>query len=127
VVASLAGVAVLTLCAGGVWRLIEEGPAGIHQTSVMNELAAWEREYSTPRDGREALRAAEMLEYIQNNYVPSPGYRGSVKTETELEAQRTRTQETIVAGLRQFTGQDFGTDVAKWQEWLQQQGHADGR
>jgi hypothetical protein len=127
-VSSLAGVAVVAHCAGGVWRLIEAGgPAGIHQTAVKNEMAAWEREYRTLRDWREAWRAAGMLDYIRTYYFPGPGYRGSARTEAELETQRARTLEAIAAGLREFTGQDFGTDTARWQEWLIRQGHADGR
>jgi hypothetical protein len=59
--------------------------------------------------------------------VPGPGYRGSARTEAELEAQRTRTQEALAAGLQEFTGQDFGTDAAQWQEWMVREGHAEGR
>jgi hypothetical protein len=67
-----------------------------------------------------------VLEYTQNYYVPAPGYRGSPRTEEELQAQRARTEEAIATALRDFTGQDFGTDAAQWQDWLRQHGDTDG-
>ena len=127
IVAFLAGIAFAVHCAGGIRRLIEDGPAGIHQTSVRNKMAGREREYRTLRDWREAWLAAGMLDYTKTYYVPGPGYRGSVRTEAELEAQRARTLAAIAAGLREFTGQDFGTDTARWRQWLTEQGHAEGR
>ena len=127
IVVSIIGIAVAVLCAGTVWRLIEMGPAGIHQKSVKNELAGWEREYGTVRDWHEAWRAADMLEYVRDYYVPGPGYRGSVQSEADLKAQRSRTQAAIVASLHAFTGQDFGTDAARWRKWLTAQGHGEGR
>jgi len=127
VVAFLAGIAVVVPCAGVAWRLIEVGPAGIHQISVTKEMAGWEQEYRTVHDWRQAWKAAGMLGYTRTYYVPGPGYRGSVQTEAELEAQRERTLAAIAAGLREFTGQDFATDAAKWKEWLTEKGHAEGR
>jgi hypothetical protein len=102
------------------------GPAGVHQTGVKKELASWEREYRVLHNWREAWLAAGMLEYTRNYYVPGPGYRGSARTEAELEAQRERTLLAISSGLREFTGQDFGTDGEKWQKWFTEQGHAEG-
>src|SRR5262245_32938767 len=91
VVAFLAGIAVVVPCAGVAWRLIEVGPACIHQISVTKEMAGWDREYRTLHDWRQAWLAAGMLETTRIYYVPGPGYRGSVQTEAELEAQRERT------------------------------------
>lgn len=119
------GAAVLVPCAGSIWRLIEEGPAGIHQAGVKRELAGWAKESASPRDWHEAWRAAEILEYTRTYYIPGEGYRGSPQTEADLGAQRTRTRAAISAGLREFTGQDFGVDAARWQEWLRQHRHAD--
>jgi hypothetical protein len=128
IVGCLFGVAALASCGVLAWKLVEAGGlAGVHQRGVTNEMASWEREYRTLRDWREAWRAAEMLEYARNYYVPGPGYRGSTRTESELEAQRARTLAAIAGGLREFTGEEFGTDAAKWREWLTEQGHGEGR
>ena len=105
-------------------KFIEMGPAGFHQVSVKNELADWEREYAVVRDWPEAVLTVGMMEYVQEYYVPGPGYRGSARTEAEVEAQRSRTLDTMAAALRMFTGQDFGRDVARWRQWLAEQGHA---
>ncbi|CAN5406388.1 hypothetical protein BH10PLA2_BH10PLA2_39040 [soil metagenome] len=126
-VASLAIVAFIACCGGPVWRLIEGGPAGFHQISVKHELAEWEREYSSVRDWRKAWRAAEMLEYISIYYTPRPGYRGSKRSEAELEAQRAQTLKSIASGLRDFTGQNFEADAAQWKKWLIQEGHVEGK
>src|SRR5262245_36022734 len=127
VIASVASIAVVVYVAWRLWPLIEAGPAGFHQRSVKNELSAWEREYSSVRDWREVGRAIDLLEYAQNYYVPGPGYRGRARTEAELEAQRARTLRAIAAGLREFTGQDFGSDAARWREWYARQGQVDRR
>jgi hypothetical protein len=127
VIVSVAGIAAVAYVASRLWPLIEAGPAGIHQMSVKNELAGWEREYSSVHSWRDVGRAIDLLEYAQNYYVPGPGYRGSARTEAAVEAQRARTLAAIATGLREFTGQDFGSDVARWREWYARQGRAEGR
>lgn len=127
VLALLAASVVVSSCAMVVWPLFKFGPASIHMRSVKNELADWEQEHRTIRDWRQAWQAAGMLEYVRVYYVPGEGYRSTPEYETELAAQRDRTLSAIVTGLREYTGQDFGTDAAEWKEWLTAQGHADGR
>ena len=92
--------------------------ASFHQRGVTRSLAGWEKEYGRVQSWQEARRAADMLEYVQRYYVPGGGYQGDAATEERLEAQRARTVEAIAAGLREFTGRDFGTDAEGWQRWL---------
>lgn len=87
----------------------------------------WEREYRTLHDWREAWQAAGMLDYVKWYYAPGPGYRGSARTVAELQAQRARTLDAIAAGLREFTGQDLGTDTDRWRKWIADDGHGEGR
>lgn len=98
---------------------VERFGVGIHQRGTTRELMAWEREYSQIETKNEAVRAAGMLEYIKNYYLPSPGYYSDPGTEASLKAQRERSLATITAALQRFTGQDFGTDGGKWLEWLE--------
>jgi hypothetical protein len=60
-----------------------------------------------------------MLEYVQHYCVPGPGYHSDEKTEAKLEFQRVRTLKAIVAALKEFTGQDFGTDVEQWRACIE--------
>lgn len=106
------------LLAPYAWRRLEAWAVGLHQRSTTNELAGWEREHAQVRNWKEAERATDMLEYVQRYYVPGPGYRSDEKTEAKLDAQRGRTVEAIVAALKEFTGQDFGSDHEQWREWL---------
>jgi hypothetical protein len=102
----------------------EEWGVGIHQKSVTRSLADWEKEYGRIGNWDEADRAIGMLEYVQSYYVPGPGYRSNPRTEAALEEQRARTVAAIVSALREFTGEDFGTDPEEWRAWrsLQIQG-----
>ena len=65
----------------------------------------------------EADHAIGMLEYVQNYYVPGPGYRSDPQTEAALDSQRARTLGSIASALCEFTGQDFGTDAERWRAW----------
>ena len=96
---------------------IEKFAVGTHQRAVTHELAAWEQEYGKVSTRREAERAIDMLEYVQQYYVPSPGYRSDPKTETDLGIQRGKTLDAIVAALQKFTDQDFGADFEQWRAW----------
>jgi hypothetical protein len=98
-------------------RLVSYG-VGLHQRSVTRSLGEWGHEYSHIQTKNDAIRAAEMLEYISTYYVPGPGYHSDPETEATLQAQRERSLSTIAAALEQFTGKDFGTDSGKWLEWL---------
>jgi hypothetical protein len=95
---------------------VERFGVRFHQRSTTRELIAWERECSHIETKNDAVRAAKLLEYIKNYYVPGPGYHSDPETEASLQAQRERTLATISGALKRFTGQDFGTDGVKWLE-----------
>ena len=108
------GILALVLLTPLAFRKFESWAVGVHQRSVTRSLAAWEVEYSQVRNDAEADRAIDMLEYVQDYYVPGPGYHSDARTEAALETQRARTVDAIVTALREFSGQDFGADAAKW-------------
>jgi hypothetical protein len=116
IVVGVLGIVSLVLFA---WQHLEKRFVGIHQGRVMIELTAWEHEYGQVRNRQEAERAIDMLEYVQSYYVPGPGYRSNPTMEAKLESQRRQTVQAIVAGLRQFTDQDFGPDAQKWRVWME--------
>ncbi|TWT77875.1 hypothetical protein Pla123a_16730 [Posidoniimonas polymericola] len=90
----------------------------IHQQNVSLELIQWREEHGVVTTWREAGQTAGMLEYIQNYYVPSGGYRGTRGSEQRLEEERAKTSKAFVAGLQRFTGEDFGTDSEQWREYV---------
>ena len=92
--------------------------AGIHQRSVTKELANWQTEYSSIESPHDAERTAEMLEYVQSYYVPGEGYHSTTDIESALQNQRQDTVESFIAALSEYTGEDFGTDSAKWLVFL---------
>jgi hypothetical protein len=96
------------------WSRFERWGVGLHQQSVTRELARWEEEYAKVRSNAEAVRAIDMLRYIERYYVPADGYHSEPVNEAALEAQRRKTMSAIVAALEQFTGKPFGLDLAKW-------------
>jgi hypothetical protein len=96
------------------WEQLETGACRVHQRSVTRELAVWAEEYGKVRNRQEAERAVDMLEYVRHYYVPGPGYRSDPMTEATLEEQRKQTVGAIVAGLREFTGENFGTNSERW-------------
>lgn len=91
---------------------------GIHQQSVTRELAAWEEDYRGIESHQDAVRTAEMIEYVQQYYVPKDGYRSTPRIEAALERQRQETVAAFIGSLRQHTGQNFGDDAAKWRAFL---------
>jgi hypothetical protein len=112
------GVVVFALYA--VWNF-ESWAVGLHQKSITRELAAWEQDEARVTNWDEADHAIGMLEYVQNYYVPGPGYRSNPQTEAALESQRARTLAAIAVALREFTGEDFGTDAERWRAWRNEQ------
>jgi hypothetical protein len=96
------------------WQRVVLWAVGLHLRSTTRELAAWEKEYGHVDTWQEADRAIEMLEYVRGYYVPGPGYRSDAQAEAALEAQRARTLAAIAEALRDFTGEDLGTDAARW-------------
>ena len=91
---------------------------GIHQRSVTQELANWKNEYHIISSQHDAVRTAEMLEYVQWYYIPGEGYHSATEIEAALELQRQETISAFVASLREYTGEDFGTDSKKWLAFL---------
>jgi hypothetical protein len=91
----------------------------VHMRNVTRELAEWQAEHSRISSPEDAVRAAEMLAYVQGYYVPANGYRGTPETEAALQTQRRATSEFLVQALRTHTGKDFGVDSEKWLEYLQ--------
>lgn len=87
---------------------------GVHQRSVTQSLSEWKTEYSTIESQHDAVRTAEMLEYVQSYYLPSEGYRSTPEIESSLQSQRQVTIDAFVAALRKYTHEDFGADSAKW-------------
>jgi hypothetical protein len=117
VVAAALVVGAIGILAPIAWRQIKVLGVGVHQRAITRELADWAVEYRQVRNEREVDRAIDMLEYVQRYYVPGRGYCSDARTEAALEDQRAETVEAVVAGLQEFTGQDFGADVARWRAW----------
>jgi hypothetical protein len=112
---------VVAALASLAWRGFDSWAVGIHQKSTTRELAAWEQEFSQIRTKDEAIRAVGMLRYVQDYYVPGPGYRSDSATEAALQAQRQKTSSTIARALEEFTGERYGADVERWEEWRDSQ------
>jgi hypothetical protein len=87
-----------------------------HQQNVTLELKQLGKEFSNITNREEALRSAEMIEYVIKYYPVGPGYRSDPQTEQNLEKQRIITLNAIQNGLRQFTKQDGDNDPNKWKE-----------
>lgn len=94
------------------------GPVGIHQRNVTRELTEWKQTYGKVSSHHEAIRTAEMLEYVQSYYVPAEGYRSTPEIEAAQQIQRRETTDTFIEVLRDYTGKDFGTDSAQWLNYL---------
>ena len=97
---------------------LPEYMVSVHQRGVTQELAKWNTEYSSIESHYDAVRTAEMLGYVQRYYVPGEGYRGTPRIEDALQLQRQDTIDSLVASLRDFTGEDYGTDSDKWLTFL---------
>jgi hypothetical protein len=115
------GTAIVILPLAIVWVLaaFPQYVSGIHQRGVTRELGQWKTEYSAIATHHDALRTAGMLEYVEHYYVPGEGYRSTPAIEAALQRQRQDTMDAFVAALRAYTGADFGSDSAKWLEYLE--------
>jgi hypothetical protein len=115
------GAAIVILPLAFVWALaaFPQYVSGVHQRGVTRELAQWRTEYSAIATRHDAVRTAEMLEYVQHYYVPGQGYRSTPEIEAALQSQRQDTIGAFVAALRAYTGADCGSDTAKWLEYLE--------
>lgn len=115
------------MVAGTIWvffftpqSLVRWG-VGVHQESVIRELANWSDEYARISDDASAVAAAGMIQYMSTYYVPGSGYRGPPEIEAALEVQRQKSINRIVEALRQYTGLDFGANGKRWAEWAERQ------
>jgi hypothetical protein len=118
------GVIVLVLLGGVLLaphleRMIGVWGVGVHQRGITRELKTWEGKYGHVHTWDEARQNIGVLNYVQQYYVPGPNYHSDPETEAKLEAQRARTVQAIVSALKTFTGQDFGDDAARWEEWIE--------
>lgn len=86
----------------------------IHQRDVARQLIEWRSQYSSIRTKQDAIRTAEVLGYIQNYYLPSTGYRGTIDSEQQLNTQREATVQELIAALRTYTKVDCGNDASAW-------------
>ena len=68
-----------------------------------------------------------MLDYVQWYYPPGDNYRADAATEAALQVQRSATMEAIIAPLRRYSGEDYGTDVDRWRKWLNRRGGTKGQ
>ena len=94
-----------------IWRTIQQAHT--------RELADWAVEYGHVNTPQEAARAIDMIDYARSYYVVSAVPPSDSETDKLLEVQRLRTVDSIVAGLRRFSGVDCGTDTRCWREWLE--------
>ena len=99
-----------------IWAVValKSYTVGGHQRSVTQSLADWKTEFSTIESQHDAVRTAEMLDYVQGYYIPGEGYRSTSRIEDALQSQRQDTIDAFVAALRKYTNEDFGTDSTKW-------------
>jgi len=91
---------------------------GRHQRAITEELVLFEQQCTEITDRKGAAHAIAMLDYVQNYYVPSPGYRGTGETERSLESQRTRTMRVYATALEDYCGESHDFDVPAWHTWL---------
>ena len=112
---------VIYLSGFAAYVYLSGGPSGIHQRSVTRSLAEWEQEHRSVSSHEDAIRTANMLEYAQQYYVPGGEYRSTPEIEAALQMQRRETIEAFVKALRDYTGEDFGTDSAQWLKYLHDQ------
>ena len=115
----------LAVLAGGcLWMfppilaVISDGVTGTHQRSITKEISAWGHEYSNITDDDSAIRAARMVGYIKDYYVPVDDiYRSTPEIESALAEARESSLTQIVGSLEAYTGLGYGLDDAAWDEW----------
>ncbi len=92
----------------------------IHKAGIASSLKDWGGQYSDIQNENDVVHAVEMLGYINNYYS---GYEddGDIYSE-RLKKQRTETLQVITKALGDYTGEKFGNDIQKWEDWLRQKG-----
>jgi len=104
-----------------IWGECQAWLLRTHQEHIAWELAQIEKEFATIDSFNQAQRAVGLLRYIEEYYVPKPGYRSDAITENNLETQRTQTLQTIIQALEQYSGQQLGENISAWEGWLESQ------
>lgn len=120
----LAVTAALAICCASVllgWPWLTRKGLELHQRAVTLEIIEWGNEYSQIDDDESAIRAAEMIGYIDAYYVPSDGYRGLDDTERELETARANSLRKLIDAIEAYTGRGFGDDYSAWSRWADSQ------
>lgn len=84
---------------------------------MTESIKQWGEEYSQIKTQADALRATEIMEYIQTYYVPGDGYRSNPHTENQLQLERADALNVIGAALERFTGESHGANVLEWAAW----------
>ena len=115
--------AVAICCASATlgWSWLTRKGVEIHQRAVTREIIEWGNKHSQINDDKSAIRAAEMIGYIDTYYVARDGYRGFDETERELESARANSLRQLVEALEAYTGRDFGNDYSAWSRWADSQ------
>ncbi len=104
---------------GGIYAfkvVIDKWTAG-HMNGVAQTVKEYGENHSEINSDTEAIRAIEILRYISSYYVVSNGYRGPRESEVALEKQREESMMLIVDALEKYSGEEFGLDIAAWEEW----------
>jgi len=116
--------AVFAICCGSAIffsALLDQHATVTHQRAVTAQLTQWGKEYSRIDDVTSAIRATEMISYMQDYYVPSDGYRTSDELETKLQNARDSSIRQICDALERYTGRRFGNDPLAWTKWANSQ------
>jgi len=98
-------------------RWITRTGVEIHQRAVTREVTEWGNEYVQIKDDASAVRAAEMVGYIEAYYPVGDGYHGSDESERELETARANSLRQLINALEVYTGNQFGDDHLAWSRW----------
>lgn len=90
----------------------------LHPNAITQAMASWELEYAKTPTDEHFERQIGILEYVRNYYPyeHDPNYKGTELAKM-LAAQRERTLQAIAKGLKESSGQDFGTDEKAWRDW----------
>jgi hypothetical protein len=109
-------VVVLSIC---MYHFVPKFLVGQHQKSVTLRLKEWQNKYKEIESEKQVINAIEIYEYASKYYTIGEGYFATQKRAMELENQRKKTLDSIVAALEDYTGLQYGHDLEKWKQWEQ--------
>ncbi len=120
-VSLLAGI-VLLLVVGAWWALHAVRHSNFfrarsHVQELTRYLARDEKEFARIESIKQALDAVHVVWCIENRYVLDAHFNIYPEIERKFEAEKAQTIKTIIHALKEFTGEDYGDDVEKWQGW----------